>query len=95
MPMSAPVLCTRPTPARLAQLGKTEEQARHAYYCSARWQKLRRMQLAREPFCRKCGRPATDADHEIPRPLGPDSLENLRSLCHSCHSAKTQEDQHG
>lgn len=63
---------------------------------------LRPNQLLREPFCqdpncptkRLTGRPApaTDVDHVIPhdgdwvRFVDPD---NLRSLCHACHSRKT------
>lgn len=70
----------------------------HKLYLLPVWQDdLRPTQLLREPFCRDCaGRglrtPATDVDHI--RPHRGDwskfnDRENLQSLCHRCHSAKT------
>lgn len=69
---------------------------------------LRPQQLIREPFCRECtrravrdGRPelarvrATDVDHIIPHRGDWEWFTdrgNLQSLCHSCHSAKTQKE---
>lgn len=58
---------------------------------------LRPQQLAREPFCRECARRglrvyATDVDHVVPHDGDWSKFadtENLQSLCHSCHSAKT------
>ena len=58
---------------------------------------LRPQQLSREPFCRVCAkrgvrRYATDVDHVVPHDgdwskfIDPN---NLQSLCHSCHGAKT------
>lgn len=67
----------------------------HNYYGTARWKKLRAMQLAREPLCRMCREQgkrtiATVADHIKPRDKGgEDSLDNLQSLCQSCHSKKS------
>ena len=61
-----------------------------------RWQRLRGMQLSREPLCRECAKhgetvPATDVDHVMPLSEGgSNGLENLQSLCHGCHSAKTR-----
>ena len=55
-----------------------------------RWQRLRKMQLAREPLCRECDGIATQVDHIVPKSEGgTDDQENLQSLCHSCHSRKT------
>lgn len=61
----------------------------------ARWRKLRKMQLAREPYCRDCEREwrvelATDVHHIIKRGEGgKDAFENFMSLCHSHHSRRT------
>ena len=56
-----------------------------------RWERLRRLVLARDPICRICGQaPATEVDHIVPkRRGGPDSMENLQGLCKPCHSRKT------
>jgi len=71
---------------------------RHAkrHYGNARWERLRRVQLAKEPLCRHCferGRlvQATHADHiiEISDGGAVYDIDNLQSLCKSCHSAKT------
>lgn len=63
----------------------------------ARWRKLRDSFLRTYPLCadpdqRHAGqvRPATDVDHIVARAQGGhDTWENLQSLCHECHSAKT------
>lgn len=57
-----------------------------------RWQKLRRVILARDLYlCQACRRAtATDVDHITPKVQGgTDEAENLQSLCHACHSRKT------
>lgn len=55
-----------------------------------RHRRWRALILAREPLCRDCGKPSTDADHIIPLSMGGDwSLENGAGRCHSCHSRKT------
>lgn len=66
---------------------------------NAAWRRLRAQVLADEPLCRRCaeqGRlvPATDVDH-IDSDSGNNQRENLQSLCHSCHSIKTNEDMYG
>lgn len=56
------------------------------------WQKVRRVQLGREPICRACKRQmATCVDHIIPLSQGGERLDyqNLQSLCRGCHAAKT------
>lgn len=60
------------------------------------WQRLRLMQLRREPLCREHQlrrgeiMEATEVDHIVPLSAGgANALENLQSLCKSCHSAKT------
>lgn len=70
----------------------------HGWYSLPIWRcDLRPKQLLREPFCRACAAQgkrvrATEVDHVQPhrgqwsRFVDPD---NLQSLCHRCHSAKT------
>ena len=58
------------------------------------WQKLRPVVLVRDGWlCRVCGRPAgksAHVDHIVPkRQGGTDELDNLQTLCQSCHSRKT------
>jgi hypothetical protein len=54
------------------------------------WAAVSGAQLAREPRCRECGRPAAQADHIIPRAEGgTDHPANLQSLCAHCHAVKS------
>ena len=45
--------------------------------------------------CVVCGQPATEVDHIVEVADGGDlyGLDNLQSLCHSCHAAKTKREQ--
>jgi len=77
----------------------------HARGYGRRWERLRKMVLARDPLCmiqKLCGRgldrpgepahlPAlsTVADHIVSRPKGDDSMENLQGVCRRCHGHKT------
>ena len=71
--------------------------ANGAWYCTKRWQILRKNVLAEEPFCRECMKQgfavqATDVDHIISHKGNPELFwdrTNLQALCHSCHSKKT------
>ncbi len=65
------------------------------FYCSARWRRLRRLVLNRQPVCldpfnRHVGpEPATEVDHIVPRLEAPElayTLSNLRGRCRRCHS---------
>ena len=74
--------------------------ARRGY--DSRWRRLRMFYLKRHPLCENPFgyddhvTPATDVDHIIPRRNGgPDSFDNLQSLCHACHSRKTRLEQQG
>lgn len=67
----------------------------------SRWEQLRNRFIALNPLCAHCeqsGRvtPATEIDHIIPFQgiADPKRLmwNNLQSLCHSCHVAKTHSD---
>ncbi len=77
---------------------RKESEAWHRMYSDPIWtQRLRPEQLLKEPFCRECSRHglrvrASEVDHVIPH-HGDRKLfsnpDNLQSLCHRCHSAKT------
>ena len=72
-------------------------------YSTQRWHRLRLAKLREAPLCARCeamGRvvPATDVDHDKPISSGGEPfppLDELNSLCHSCHSIKTREDATG
>lgn len=75
-----------------ARVGRSKPGAFRALYKTAAWASMRENQLAREPFCRTCGYDATTADHVIPHRGNLElfyDVDNLQSLCHSCHSRKT------
>ena len=63
------------------------------------WQRLRLSILALHPLCSWCRDAgllvtATDVDHIVPLAEGGTNDDtNLRSLCKSCHSARTMRDQ--
>ena len=66
------------------------------FYSSDRWRKLRAAKLSRTPLCEECARQgkttaATMVDHIQPIKQGGRALDmdNLQSLCWSCHSAKS------
>ncbi len=65
------------------------------YYDTARWKKLRRMVLRRDPICVLCNLngfvvPSRHADHVLALEAGgTNEMKNLRGLCPSCHSRKT------
>jgi 5-methylcytosine-specific restriction protein A len=65
------------------------------WYSSARWQRMRKQQLAAEPLCRLCKlddkiEPATVADH-VERHFGdPEKFwrGKLQSVCRNCHEVR-------
>lgn len=86
--------CRKPSPS--ASANKTRAQ-----------RELRRIKIENDPWCQwqsptpgvgrspECYRPATQADHIVPVSEAPelaDSYENLQSLCHDHHVAKTNQD---
>lgn len=108
MPMHALRPCSYPGCLNLVRAGRCAEHrqpdpyhdpAIQALYNSARWQAIRRAQLAMSPWCEECLRAniwtiATDVDHITPHrgdPLkffaGP-----FQNLCHACHSRKTAQE---
>lgn len=93
MPKKPPILDTRkrqPNPATVRP--KTAERG-----YGGRWRRTRAVKLSRHPLCEDCDRKgitnaATEVDHiDGKGPNGPrgHDLDNLRSLCKSCHSKKT------
>ncbi len=80
------------------QSGRDADPRRTIPLNSARWRKLRAYILNESPMCEHCMdrgilTPATDVDHVNGDPSD-NSMANLQSLCHSCHSIKTARD-HG
>ena len=67
----------------------------HKLYSRSWWRRIRLVILHEQPFCRLCGKPATDVDHIKPH-RGDTELfhdeKNLQTLCKSCHSLKTVKD---
>lgn len=66
---------------------------------STAWRRIREAHLSREPLCRACAshdrvRAATDVDH-IDGDSANNAADNLQSLCHGCHSAKTARENGG
>jgi 5-methylcytosine-specific restriction enzyme A len=107
MPNKSLSPCTYPGCSSLVRGGRCEKHPydstpyrdaqRDGLYSTAGWRKMRRMQLARAPWCVDClgekvYTPASDVDHIKPH-RGNRALffdyGNLQSLCHSCHSRKT------
>ena len=62
-----------------------------ALYYSARWKRLRKMVLCRDPICKICNRRAsTSVDHIIPVTQGgKEEMDNLQGLCEKCHNRKS------
>lgn len=70
-----------------------ESAARRGY--DAKWRRNRAMFLRHHPIC-KCGQPATEADHIVPKARGgSDKWDNLQPLCKPCHSRKTMAEYRG
>ena len=72
------------------------DKAARAVYATARWSRVRAVQLRSEPMCRHCRErrllvAATHVDHivEIADGGSEYDIDNLQSLCKSCHSSKT------
>ena len=61
-----------------------------------KWRDLRIKFLSYHPTCERCSNAATDVDHIRDVKNNPHLMynwDNLRSLCHSCHSKRTNNDQ--
>ncbi len=92
---------------RMRSKGPKPRRRTDGFYQTARWKKLRRYALSREPLCRdpfgehaEWGEvvSATEVDHIAPRRVRPELellLENLQALCKRCHSRKTKAELQG
>jgi 5-methylcytosine-specific restriction protein A len=65
-------------------------------YHSWQWKKLRKLKASKDPLCEHCKRygiyePLAVVDHvkELADGGEPYDINNLQSLCHSCHNRKT------
>ena len=57
-----------------------------------KWQEASRAYRMKNPWCVKCGEPATETNHIIPHKRNQQLFwdkHNWQSMCHDCHSAKT------
>jgi 5-methylcytosine-specific restriction endonuclease McrA len=75
--------------------GPAHLQPHRRFRSTARWQRMRAAQKARQPWCSACGhRGSADnpltVDHVVPVILGGAKFaeSNLRTLCRSCNSRK-------
>lgn len=86
------------TKPKSSRTGRDADPRRTLPLNSHKWRKLRAYILHESPLCEHCidrglTVAATDVDHVDGNP-GNNSMANLQSLCHQCHSIKTAAD-HG
>jgi 5-methylcytosine-specific restriction protein A len=74
--------------------GVIHNKDRKRVYNSNRWRYLRRKQLSLNPLCQVCGELATEVHHVIPLAANGKAydLDNLKSICTSCHSKATRQE---
>lgn len=83
--------------------GITEKAKENAkFYSSTFWVRLRKIQLSKQPLCASClsnGRvvSAEHIDHVFPHRQNPEKFKKniFQSLCSSCHTLKTQQENKG
>ena len=93
MPYAAP----RHKPKAPSGVKRHDRRSPHARGYTKRWQRLRRLYMARQPLCEDpfdvhTGQvvPGEVVDHIVPLARGGGNKEgNLQTLCWSCHSRKT------
>lgn len=93
MPAKLPTHRPSRSPAT-AKPASSRQRTRYLHTGSKQWLAIRKAQLQLYPLCQHCGAVATDVDH-----IEGDTAKNivgvdLQSLCHACHSVKTQADEH-
>lgn len=95
--------CEKHQSKRNAERYAQEQRTWQYLYDTARWKKIRKAQLAKEPWCRNhlenMGEyvPATQCDHIEPHRGDVEKFFTgpFQSLCDSCHSQKTAIEIHG
>lgn len=78
---------------------KSDYEYRHKFYLSKQWRNLREYKISLNPLCEHCLKEdklvqAIDVDHIVDikdNPYLALDINNLQSLCKSCHSKKTME----
>ena len=78
----------------------SKREARQKFYHSKEWKILRNFMLSRQPLCDHCLKKdritvATEVDHIRDIKDAPElrlSMNNLRTLCQSCHNTKSARD---
>lgn len=85
-----------------AEVQFRRDRERQRLYNSARWRKIRKNQLAKEPWCadhlaRGEYVPATEVDHQVPHKGNKNTffLGPFNSFCKICHSKKTHQETRG
>lgn len=76
---------------------QTDYWYRKKFYLSKEWRSLREVKLDKNPICERCAIdgwciPATEVHHKIDIKKDPYlclKIDNLESLCKSCHSTHT------
>lgn len=92
--------CSRPwIVEREIQGGRIHNNSK--FYQSTPWRRVRKIKLQLNPLCEECERNGRIVsgrviDHIIPisRGGGALSLENLQTLCDSCHNKKSGQESH-
>ena len=77
----------------------SEYKVRHSFYMSKEWKVLRLYMLNKYPLCKHCKEKgkltsSIDVDHIVDIEDAPEKrldIDNLQTLCKSCHSKKTME----
>jgi 5-methylcytosine-specific restriction protein A len=82
-----------------ARASNEDERSLQRFYRTASWRNIRAAYITKSPLCELCTLRnrvvvGTVVDHIIERRDGGDDLDmaNLQTLCHRCHTVKTNEE---
>lgn len=86
----------RPWLARKPKQNTEARKERNKFYKTKRWRDLRLMFIRQQPLCVECGVEGKVVDHIKPIRLGgaPLDWDNLQTMCHRCHNAKSGRETH-
>jgi 5-methylcytosine-specific restriction endonuclease McrA len=76
-----------------SRLPTREHEVKVFNYQSPKWKKVRIIALKRDGYlCQACNREGNTVDHKMPVSKGGHGfkLDNLQTLCESCHAKKSQ-----